>query len=159
VLRHPPVTAQDLSALPVVVGIFVQKMMDQPAQRSIIRDKLADYVLRESQGAMSIGAARTLNRILADLELAPVRVPEAAAVGPLEAMVRQHRSIDQVWDGTRYVPMPEADRVAREWAMNQVISEIKNLGVPFPSLTEREQYEAREILWRALRSLGPSPTV
>lgn len=157
--RSAQPTTPELSGLPVVVRIQVQKMIDQPGDRTLIRDRLADYVLKESQGVMSLGAARTLNRILVDLGLAPIRVPEAAEVGPLEEMVRQHRSIDQVWNGTGYVPISAAAREARERALDQAVTRIQNLVVPSAALTEREQYDAREILWRALRALGPSPTV
>lgn len=158
-LRSAPETPPDLSSLPMVVRIQVQRMIDRPGDRTSIRDRLADYVLKESQGVMSIGAARTLNRILFNLGVAPIRVPEAAEVGPLEEMVRQHRSVDQVWDGARYVPLSAADREAREQALHQVLTGFQNLGVCAATLTECELYDAREILWRAIRALGPSPTV
>ena len=147
-------TTPDLSELPVVVRIQVQMMIDRPAERSSIRDRLATYVLAESQGAMPIETARTLNRILGDLGVAPVRVPEAAEVGTLEAMVQQHRSVDQVWNGVGYAPMSPAQREARELALEQVVGRIRNLCVPSPALTAQEQVDARNLLLHAIRELS-----
>ena len=150
----PASLASDLSVLPPVVRILVQKLIDEPlpGARMAGRDRLADYVRRESQGPMTISQANALNRVLEQLGVDPVLVPESAAVGSLAQMVDEHLSVSIEWTGSRYVPISPERFAARRAAVDEVLANIKNLGVDFGSLSPEEKVDARNILAMALAS-------
>jgi len=150
----PPRPRPDLSALSIPLQVIVGQMLDQdPSARRMTRDRLATYIRQESQGPMSLSAARKLNEVLEALGVDPVFVPEAPTPGTFEGMLRELRSVDTEWRGGRFVPMTPQTRQGRASRLSEVVDQIANAGVSdTSSLTPQELASARQILISALRA-------